>query len=60
MNFIEALKAIDMGEIVISCEGHIFTVDILKPKRLSDSAYVSNSFTTEKERKGEWKILSLL
>jgi exosome complex RNA-binding protein Rrp4 len=58
MNFIEALKATGMGEIVISCQGFIYTAETLQPKRLSNTVYVSKNITTEKERKGEWRILS--
>lgn len=60
MNFIEALKAVEKGEIVVSCQGFIYTEEILKPQKLSDTAYVSRSITTDKENRGKWRLLSAL
>ncbi|MED3562313.1 hypothetical protein [Bacillus xiapuensis] len=57
MNFIEAIREVENNNFIISCaSGAVYNKGLLNPKRLSDTTYVVRSITTEKERKGEWKI----
>lgn len=56
MTFIEALKEVSKEKNVASCLKIIYTNKQLKPKRLSETAYICEDVVSEKERKGDWII----
>lgn len=59
MTFSEALKASLNNQMVVSCTGAIYSPKYLNVKKLSETAFISDAVTTEKERKGNWSLYLL-
>lgn len=58
MTFLEALRESFNGQWVVSCTDSIYSVHCLNVKKLSETAYVSDAITSDKERKGRWKVFT--
>lgn len=56
LNFIGALKESLNGQKLLSCTGFVYKPNKLNVKKLSETAFVCDSVTSEKERKGNWEL----
>lgn len=57
LTFMEALKLVLSGNSVTSCIGKVYSQAQLQPNMVTERFIISNAVTTERERKGKWRVV---